>query len=88
MSLGQPLQSWQPSDAQATRVANWMVAWTMRSLGRIDEALEIQLRLEREGDAAAAPDPYVFEELEHLYRQKHDEPRARHYADRKQSLAR
>ena len=76
------------ANAQATRVAYWMVAWTLRSLKRIDEALEIQLRLEREGDVAAAPDPYVFEELEHLYRQKQDEPRARHYADRKQSLAR
>lgn len=64
----------------ATRVAHWMVAWTLRSLGRLDEALEIQLRLERECEAADAPDRYVFEELELIYRARGDEDRARHYA--------
>lgn len=72
-------------DAEATRVAHWMVAWTLRALGRNDEALAIQLRLEREGDAAGAPDPYVFEELELLYRARGDEPRARHYAERRRA---
>ena len=72
-------------DAEATRVAHWMVAWTLRALGRNDEALAIQLRLEREGDAAGAPDAYVFEELELLYRARGDEPRARHYAERRRA---
>lgn len=68
------------TDAAATRVAQWMVAWTHRSLGRLDVALQMQLQLEREWDAASAPDAHVFEELELLYRAKGDEARARHYA--------
>lgn len=71
------------TDAGATRVARWMVAWTLRSLGRLDEALRLQLALEREWDAAGKPDPYVFEELELLYRAKGDAARASHYAARK-----
>ena len=70
-------------DAGATRVARWMVAWTLRFLKRIDEALQIQLELERGNAAANAPDPYVFEELEALYRLKGDEPRAMQYADKR-----
>jgi len=70
------------TDVAATRVARWMVAWTLRYLGRLDEALRLQLALEREWDAAGAPDPYVFEELELLYRAKGDEGRAEHYAAR------
>lgn len=73
------------SDAAATRVAQWMVAWTLRSLGRLDEALRLQLELEREWDAAGKPDPYVFEELEHLYRAKGDAHRAGHYAARRRN---
>lgn len=75
-------------DAEATRIAYWMVAWTLRALGRTDEALAIQLRLEREGDAAGAPDPYVFEELELLYRARGDEPRAQLYAARLKAVSR
>jgi len=56
------------TNASATRVAHWMVAWTLRSLQRVDEALEIQLRLEAEGDKAGQPDRYVFEELDALYK--------------------
>jgi tetratricopeptide (TPR) repeat protein len=76
----------QGSDAQATRVAHWMVAWTLRALGRSDEALQIQLRLEREADAVGEPDPFVFEELEILYRDRSDEARARHYQQRRAAL--
>ena len=75
------------TDLQATRVAYWMVAWTLRALNRIDEALEIQLRLERERQAAGAPSPYVFEELELLYRAKGDETRASHYAELRKVVA-
>ena len=74
--------------APAIRVAHWMVAWTLRALGRDDEALAIQLRLEREGDEAGAPDPYVFEELEALHRNRGDVQRAAHYAQRRQALKR
>ena len=71
------------ANPQATRVARWMVAWTLRSLERLDEALPIQLALEAEADAAGAPDPYVFEELEALYRALGDRPRAERYARRR-----
>jgi tetratricopeptide (TPR) repeat protein len=73
------------TDIQATRIAHWMVGWTLRALNRIDEALEIQLRLEREREAAGAPSSYVFGELELLYRAKGDEPRANHYAKLKKT---
>lgn len=53
-------------DAEATRIAKWMVAWTLRNLGRIDEARVMQLRLKSELEAAGAEDPYVDEELELL----------------------
>lgn len=73
------------TNAQSIRVARWMVAWTLRALGRADEALDIQLRLERECDDAQAPDPYVYEELEILYRAQGNEARAKHYAELRKS---
>ena len=75
------------TDAQATRAAHWMVAWTLRALDRNDEALETQLRLEQECVAAGAPDPHVFEELELLYRATGNEALAAQYAERRKSLA-
>lgn len=71
------------TDAEATRVARWMVAWTLRSLDRTDEALQIQLALEKDADVAGLPDPYVFEELEVLYRRAGNLSKAQHYAERK-----
>lgn len=71
------------TNAQATRVAHWMVARTLRELKRHDEALSIQLRLEREFDAVGQPDPYVFEELEALYRDRGDADKAGYYGARK-----
>jgi len=62
------------------RVAHWMIAWTLRAMGRLDEALVIQLRLEQEWLSNAQPAPYVFEELEHLYRALGNSERADHYA--------
>ena len=76
------------ADAEATRAAHWMVGWTLRALNRVDEALEIQLRLERECEAAGVPDPYVFDELEALYRAKGDNAQAQRYAERRKQLAR
>ena len=64
------------------RIAHWMIANTYRLMGRLDEALRIQLRLEREWDAANEPDPYVFEELEKIYRARGETARADHYAAR------
>jgi len=64
-----------------------MVAWTLRALGRTDEALDTQKALEQACEAAGAPDPYVFEELETLYRAKGNAERADHYAARRKALA-
>jgi tetratricopeptide (TPR) repeat protein len=61
------------------RIAHWMIARTFRAQRRFDEAIAIQLRLEREWDEAGDPDPYVFEELEHLYRATGDTVRAEAY---------
>ncbi len=49
--------------ATETRVARWMVGWTLRLLGRTQEALATQLALKAELDDAGADDPYVDEEL-------------------------
>lgn len=76
------------TNAVATRTAQWMIAWTLRAMKRNDEALAIQLRLEREGDAAKQADPYVFEELEILYRERGDSERAAHYASQSKVLQR
>ncbi len=53
---------------------------TLRAQGKFQEAIEIQLRLEREWEQAGEPDPYVFEELEQLYRATHDTVQADSYA--------
>lgn len=45
------------------RIAHWMIAWTLRSLKRHDEALVILQRLERETAVVGQPDAWVFEEL-------------------------
>ncbi|MGJ6980589.1 tetratricopeptide repeat protein [Aestuariimicrobium soli] len=50
-------------DPEAIRVARWMVAWTLRNLGRRDEALEIQRELKEQLDAEGGDDRYVDEEL-------------------------
>jgi len=68
------------TNARATHVARWMVAWTLRSLSRIDEALRIQLALESAADSTGTPDPQVFEELTALYRMKGEPAKAQYYA--------
>jgi hypothetical protein len=64
------------------RIADWMIARTFRDQKRFDEAIAIQLALERAWDVDGDPDPYVFEELEQLYRALGDETRAQHYGER------
>ncbi len=46
-----------------TRVARWMVAWSLRHVGNVDLAREMQLALKAELDAIGEHDPYVDEEL-------------------------
>ena len=76
----------QRQDARSARDGYWHVAHTLRALNRNSEALAIQLRLERECDAAGAPKAYIFEELEILFRAAGDDERAEYYAGRIKSL--
>jgi tetratricopeptide (TPR) repeat protein len=55
-------------EAARTREARWMVAWSLRNLGRHDEALAMQRALKADLAAAGASDPYVEEELALLER--------------------
>jgi tetratricopeptide (TPR) repeat protein len=68
---------------RGVRIADWMIAHTLRAQGKLREALAIQERLEREWEAAGQSDPYVFEELEHLHRALGDEAKARQYRERR-----
>lgn len=70
-------------NARRLRIGHWMVAWTLRAMGRIDEALAIQLRLEQENQTAGTPDEHVFDELRQLYAAKGDAQRAAYYAGKK-----
>ena len=69
-------------NVQNVRIASWMIAWTLRIQGKLPEALEIQLRLEQEWAADGEPDPYVFEELEQLYRALGDTEQADRCAEK------
>lgn len=51
------------NEAKPVRIARWCIARTLRSLGRIDEALAIQRELARELSEAGERDGYVQEEL-------------------------
>jgi tetratricopeptide (TPR) repeat protein len=53
-------------DAHGVFIARWTIARAYRSLGRYDEALQIQRQLASEAAAANAPDGYVYEELGEL----------------------
>lgn len=54
-------------NAKNTRVAKWMIAWTLRSLNRQAEAVAMQERLETECAQAGEPDLHVFNELALLH---------------------
>jgi tetratricopeptide (TPR) repeat protein len=50
-------------DPERIRVAKWMIAWSLRNLGRRDEALEMQRALKAELESVGGTDEYVDEEL-------------------------
>jgi tetratricopeptide (TPR) repeat protein len=65
------------------RVVRWQIANTLRLQGRIDEALAIQLRIEKDADDAKSPDVYIYTELAELYAApgvKRDAQKAKRYA--------
>jgi tetratricopeptide (TPR) repeat protein len=69
-------------DKGSIRVAHWMVANALRLLRRYDEALAIQLRLEKEFAADGQADGYVLEEIAELYDALGDSAKARPYFGR------
>lgn len=54
--------------AQNTLVAGYMVARSLRLLGRLEEALPMQQRLLQDSEALGAVDPHVLDELVLLHR--------------------
>lgn len=54
--------------ADRVRFARWQVANVLRLQGKRDEALAMQLALERDGVGADDADPYVYDELALLHR--------------------
>ncbi|MGH6624271.1 MAG: hypothetical protein ACREBN_09880 [Burkholderiaceae bacterium] len=64
------------------RIATWSVARCLRALSQTDDALALQLALEREWAAADKSDGYVFEEIAELYELKGDRAAARPYFSR------
>ncbi len=73
---------------RAVRIADWMIAWTWRAQKRYAEAIVLQRDLERRWAEAGETDPYVFEELELLYRATGDEDQAARYAARRKEAGR
>jgi len=68
-------------DPAAIRIARWCVARGLRSLGRNEEALEMQLALLAESQEPNEPDGYNHEELGELYWLAGEEEKARpHFA--------
>ena len=62
-----------------TTFANWAVARAKRSLGDLEGAMKIQLKLEAQNQASGGKDGYVFEELGEILMAKKEPARARHY---------
>ena len=58
-------EAWQQSKGRVNevRIAQWCVARMLRSLGRVEEALSVQLALKAEFESANEKDGYVFEEI-------------------------
>ena len=50
-------------ERRETQIGRWMVAWTLRLLGRRDEALALQQALKDELALDGIEDPYVDEEI-------------------------
>ena len=78
----------QRGDAEPIRIARWMIAWTLRGMQRYDDALAMQLALEREYAALNAPSVDVYEELEALYQAKGDALNAARYSSLVAGMAR
>ncbi|GFE87700.1 hypothetical protein GCM10011488_26540 [Steroidobacter agaridevorans] len=78
----------QSDDSRGARDAYWHIARVLRVQEHTDDALAIQLRLERESADAQEPRHYIYEELQLLYQAKGDANRARQYEQRAKTLRR
>ena len=65
LEIFEKAEAWRRGKGQVseTRVAAWCVARTLRSLGRVEEALKRQMSLKDQLDSAGESDGYVFEEI-------------------------
>ena len=71
-----------------TRIAEWCVGRTLRSLGRFEDALVIQTGLAAEWEAVGGSDPYVDEELaECLHASGRAEEARSHFTKASEGLA-
>ena len=61
------------------RTAKWQIANVMRMQKRYDEALAMQLGIEKDAAEAAEPDGYVFEEIAEIYLVKNESAKAKPY---------
>ncbi|MEM7708504.1 MAG: tetratricopeptide repeat protein [Pseudomonadota bacterium] len=68
------------------RDASWHVARTLRVLGQVERALEIQQRLADEALSGNAQRHYIFDELSALYAAQGDTDRAQHFAEHSRQL--
>ena len=71
---------------ERTLVAEWSVARCLRSLGRLDEALEMQLMLARTYEAAGTPKPNVWEEIVEILTALGRPPEAQSYSEKLRDL--
>ena len=65
--------------ASQIRTAKWQIANVMRMQTRYDDALAMQLAIEKEAAEAAEPDGYVFEEIAEIYLVKNEPAKAKSY---------
>ena len=65
LEIFEKAEAWQRSKGRVheTHIAVWAVARTLRSLGRVEEALSKQLALKVESEHSSEKDGYVYEEI-------------------------
>ena len=65
LEIFEKAEAWQRTRGRVseTRIAAWTVARTLRSLGRVEEALARQMKLKEEFDSAGENDGFVLEEI-------------------------
>lgn len=74
--------------ADDIRIARWQVANVLRLQGKTDEALAMQLALERDAAVGGEPDPYVYDELALLHAARRDSAAAERALARARELRR